>query len=158
MDPAAIPTYGGPTCWLVCFHTKFTTWWARYIPGGYKHVSAVAWVPETKTWVFFDPAFDRTRIWCASDDDTGKRVLGDWINDAVVIRYPAAAFGRGVAARFGYWCVPAVAHLLGVKTGAVTPRGLLLFLLRNGGEVVTDVQGSNFSAKRSTSGGAKSGK
>jgi len=38
--------------------------------------------------------------------------------------------------RLGFWCVPAMAHLVGCRTQALRPDGLYRAMLRQGGAVV----------------------
>lgn len=51
----------------------------------------------------------------------------------VVLRYePPAQPERGPMLRLGFWCAPAVAHLLGIRSCALVPIQLYRDLLRRG--------------------------
>lgn len=123
-----------PSSWLVCFHRGARTGWVRWIPGRFKHVSVIGYCSASRTWVGIDPAIDRMRIWVWRDKAKMDREMGEWMADARVVLMPAA--GGDVSFRPGMWCVPVVAHLLGIRSGALRPDGLLRDCLRHGGRIV----------------------
>lgn len=129
-----------PTVWFLVFETRTDHRWVRWLARGrFKHVTAVGWVPDQRLWVFYDVSLGRTRVavlpdcQAAWDDILRLRAAGAML--AMVPRAP-----RRFWLRVGFWCVPAVRHLLGVGGWAVTPSGFYRDCLRQGAEVVTDGQ------------------
>lgn len=135
MDVITRPWLGTPRQWIVLFDREVTTWWVNMLPlGKYKHVRAFGYVPEAKAWIFYDVALDRTVIKIACDQDA-KRLMADWLAKADAISMPARAHGFP-APRLGFWCVPAIKHLIGLRSGALRPQTLWRDCLRQGGEIV----------------------
>lgn len=132
----AVTRFDQPWKWLVIFHRECGTFWVnRLVPGRYKHVSAVGWSARTGVWVFYDPAIDKTSILTAHDDEEGLTILAKWIEGATVVQMPLGG-GSVWRWRFGFWCVPAIAHLIGIRSGAVRPSRLLLDCLAQGGRLI----------------------
>ncbi|MGL4297118.1 MAG: hypothetical protein ACRCTG_15505 [Aestuariivirga sp.] len=139
------PPIEQPEFWFAAFHEAAETPWVRWVPGRFKHVSAVGYFREAKSWVVLDPSILGTRLLIFADTDAGLNALGAWLDNALVLRMPAlsqdldAMKARGVAklglGRLGFWCVPAVRHLLGIPSRALLPDGLLRDCLANGGTV-----------------------
>lgn len=128
-DPGA----GEPTQWFVCFQRHATAWVERLPIGRYKHVAAFALVPYINTWIFVDVCLDRTSIKIARGD-AAKVLIGAFATDAMVVQMPARS-RTTLLPRLGGWCVPAVKHLIGLRSGALRPDALLRDCLRNGGEI-----------------------
>jgi hypothetical protein len=130
-DPGA----GEPLRWHVCFSRRAATPWMACLPiGTYKHVRAFGCVTAINTWIFFDPALDRTAIKIARGDAVRALML-EWLADADVVTMPAATRTRMVP-RLGGWCVPQVKALLGLRSGALRPDALFDDCLRHGGEIL----------------------
>lgn len=142
-----------PRRWLVCFHRGVRTSWVRWIPGRYKHVSAIGFMPEAGMWVFFDPALSGTRIWAARDDAAGRLVMAQWMEDALVVGIDAPT-SASWSVPIGGWCVPAVARLVGVKDCALRPDGLLRLMLRKGGVIVVEESADHGVEGQATAGAA----
>jgi hypothetical protein len=131
------PGGGEPTQWAVCFSRKASTTWLTRLPvGEFKHVRAFGAVPHINTWVFFDPALNRTTIRLARGD-VARDLIAEFVFEAAVIQMPALPRASLRPALFG-WCVPAVAHLLGVPGGALRPDTLFRDCLRYGGVLHAD--------------------
>lgn len=131
-DPGA----GEPERWVVCFCRKAATPWMQRLPiGRYKHVRAFGCVVPIKTWIFFDPAMNRTTIRLARGDVV-RLLMMEFLAEAdaiTVATRPRVSF----APRFGGWCVPAVRHVLGLPgRGALRPSAFFDELLRQGGEIL----------------------
>ena len=139
------PPVEHPEFWLVAFHESAGTPWVRWVPGRFKHVSAVGYFREARSWIVFDPTIVGTRLIVFADTDAGLNQLGRWLNDALVVRINAqsqdleAMKARGGAplgfGRLGFWCVPAVRHLVAVSSRALLPDALLRDCLKNGGTI-----------------------
>jgi hypothetical protein len=133
-DPGA----GEPTHWQLCFSRKSATPFANWLPiGTYKHVRAFGYVAHINTWIFFDPSFSRTTIRVARGDAAGA-LIHEFLYLADVIEMPVGAEKKraGAAPLFG-WCAPAVAHLLGLRCGALRPDALFAHCLRHNGRALT---------------------
>lgn len=131
-DPGA----GDPAYWFVCFCKSAGNAWVERLPiGKYKHVKAFGCVQAINTWVFFDPALDRTSIEVARGADA-ERLMNGWLADADVVKVRAVK-RKLLLPRFGGWCVPAVKHLTGIRSSALRPDALYDDCLRNGAEVVS---------------------
>lgn len=131
------PGGGEPTQWAVCFSLKASTPWLTRLPvGKFKHVRAFGCVPHINTWIFFDPALDRTSVKVARGD-AARALMEEYVHDAAVIQMPARERKSKKPRIFG-WCVPAVAHLLGLSSGALRPDALFRDCLRSGGVLLAD--------------------
>lgn len=126
-----------PNEWFVVFHRTASRWWVKWLAWGrYHHVSAFGQVRKTGFWLFFDLDVSRLRVLVVAND-CADAILGKLVDEGCVVRMPAP---RGADDRMklkpGTWCVPAVAHLLGLKTCALRPDALLRHCLANGGTIV----------------------
>jgi hypothetical protein len=135
------PGGGEPVQWAVCFSQKASTAWLTRLPvGKFKHVRAFGCVPHINTWVFFDPALNRTTIRIARGD-VARQLIGEFVFEATVIQMPALPRASLRPRIFG-WCVPATAQLLGLPggalRGALVPDTLLRQCLANGGMLLAD--------------------
>lgn len=126
-----------PLEWFVVFHRKSTRWWVKWLAWGkYEHVSAFAEVKKAGIWLFFDIMVSRIRI-LAVPNDRADFMLGHYSREGLVVRMMAPIpADEGMKLRPGFWCVPAVAHLLGIKSCALRPDTLLRHCLANGGTIV----------------------
>ena len=130
-----------PTGWLVIFDRTSSKAWLRWrIWGRYKHVGAVGYVRELQVWVSYEVYFGHTGI-RVIPDAAAEPFLDALTRDADVVWMPARP-GPAVWFRFGFWCVPAVKHLLGLRSGALRPDTLYRDCLRNGGIPVDEVLGA----------------
>lgn len=146
--------------WLVCFHEGAAAWWAKYIPGRFKHVSVIGFYREAKSWVLVDPALHGMRIGVYADTNGGLNALGEWIDDALVVRMPSLARDARVrvgAGRAGYWCVPVARHLVGVRSGALLPDTLLRDCLKAGGTIAAEPGDNRNDEDAETAGGSGTG-
>jgi hypothetical protein len=131
------PGGGEPMHWAVCFTRKSATPWANRLPiGTYKHVRAFGYVAENNTWVFFDPAINRTTIRVARGE-AAITLIREFLYLADVLQMPICAEKKraGTLPIFG-WCAPAVAHLLGLP-GALRVDTLFAHCLRHNGRALT---------------------
>lgn len=129
-----------PAAWLILFGaTTGKPWLDRIIPGRFKHVSAAGWVAGAKTWVFYDAAWRRTSLKLLPDKE-GDRYYAVKQRGHGVLKVEADPDVRGRALfRAGFWCVPAVKHLLGSRSGALRPDRLWHDLVAAGAEIISDV-------------------
>lgn len=124
-----------PMSWLLVFHRRCTTpVLNRLVIGEFKHVSAAGWIEAAESWVFYDPSLNRTQI-LVMPDRTGTVAYSSIAVGNAVLRMPVLA--RRGSARLGFWCVPAIKHLVGLRSGALRPDALWRDCLANGAEIVS---------------------
>jgi hypothetical protein len=124
------------TRWFVLFYdctAPNDSWLARNLPfGRFRHASALGKPMGLDLWVWFDVSLHRTRVELipAAFDDT----LAELVQAAAeVVSFPVLR-GPPRIGRLGYYCVPSIKHLLGLRGCALTPDGLYRLLIENGGE------------------------
>jgi hypothetical protein len=126
-----------PKEWFIVFHEETDKWWINALAcGRFKHVSVFGKVERSGSWVFYDFHADQAHI----------MVVGDWEADIAIAYYtqcgPIIRFPRLLAdaprtmLRPGLWCVPAIAHLIGLRTCALRPDTLYRHCLAKGGTLV----------------------
>ena len=126
-----------PKEWFVVFHRKTERRWVKWLAWGrYQHVSAFGQVEKAGIWLFFEVMVGRTQI-LAVPDSQADQMLGHYAEQGLIVRMvaPIPADDR-MKLKPGFWCVPAVAHLLGLRTCALRPDRLLRQCLANGGTIV----------------------
>lgn len=126
-----------PNDWYVVFHTEAARKWVDWLAWGrFKHVSVFGHVPRCSAWAFYEWHFGQAKIWVVADCEADP-LIGHFSERGVVVRlakqYNVA--GRMIL-RPGAWCVPAVAHILGIRSCALRPDTLFQHVLANGGEIV----------------------
>lgn len=135
-EPFRFPAIVEPDTWNVCFHrTAASRLWGWLACGKYKHVSAFAFIPGSRHWLLYDVHFEGTRLAILPDTPAAFQVIEAIISDCDVIRITRQT-GRAHFVRLGFWCVPAVKHLLGLRSSALRPDALFRHLLRDGGEII----------------------
>lgn len=126
-----------PKDWFVVFQEYSPRRWIRWLARGrFKHVSVFGVVDRANSWVFYDFNLDRSRVYVVSNHEADI-AIGHFIGDATVVRM-ARPIGREaeVNLRPGWWCVPAVAHILGLRSCALRPDALFRQCLAQGGEII----------------------
>jgi len=128
-----------PQEWFVVFHRKSTRRWVKWLTwGGYEHVSAFAQVKPAAVWLFFDVMVGRIRLLTVNDSQADA-MIGHYSRQGLIVRMMAPIpADDGFKPRPGFWCVPAIAHLLGLRTCALRPNALLRQCLANGGTIVVE--------------------
>jgi hypothetical protein len=126
-----------PADWYVSFDPATNRpWVSRLAWGRFKHVSCFGFVPRAQSWVFFDYHLDRSRIFIVGDHEADI-MIGEYSTGKTVVRM-AKPIGQelNINMAAGAWCVPAVAHIIGVRTCALRPDALFRQCLANGGEII----------------------
>lgn len=122
-----------PLVWQVCFmgiEKRFP--WDWFLPAGFRHVFLLGYLPGHDLWLCYDVLFFKTEITVLSGQRAGF-LLTLAKEQGAVLNWPApVAPRRGWFPNFGFWCVPAVKHVLGLGCVAATPRGLHDYLVRRG--------------------------
>jgi hypothetical protein len=65
-----------PTSWCVVFNARPHPGWAKWVPGRFKHVRAYAFIPATRTWLFYDVNFPAPNSWRSPTGPTRARRSG----------------------------------------------------------------------------------
>ncbi|WP_457663986.1 hypothetical protein [Sinorhizobium medicae] len=126
-----------PKDWFIVFHEDSPKWWIRWLARGrFKHVSVFGAVPRSNSWVFYDFNLDRSRVYVVADYESDI-AIGHFASMGTVVRM-ARPFGREaeINLRPGWWCVPAVAHIVGLRGCALRPDALFRQCLAQGGEII----------------------
>jgi hypothetical protein len=131
-----IPAFGiEARRWTVVFHRESDHLFFRLIAlGHFKHVSALAWIPELGQWWVYDVGFRRTRLKVLVDGPNAQAIIAAIIKDNATVTIDVRD-DQLPWMRIGLFCTSAVSHLLGLRTGALRPDALYRHLVRNGGVV-----------------------
>lgn len=133
MNEISLPDAIEPSCWYVAFHERTTNRIAALCPGRFKHVSAFAYYPGFKSWLYVDPQFGRLRLLMIAHDQ--RKLLLDEIASAALVRFEIASL-QSFSFRFGLYCVPQIKYLLGLSCVAARPDALYRHILKNGGILI----------------------
>jgi hypothetical protein len=125
-----------PVLWHVVFNRKTESWWARFVPGRFKHVRAYAYVPGLHVWIFYDVGVEGAAIQVAAPGAPANAIIASWIADAEIVTVMRRPPHKG-RIPFGQWCAPAVGHLLRLRPrfpgATLLPDTLHAECLANGG-------------------------
>lgn len=144
MDEAELPGTVEPDMWFVIFHPDVPGKWVKFFSfGRFKHVSAIGYCPGFKVWLICDPQWKGLR-------------LSIMAHAAMLAAFPDLTRGREVVrvtvdraapmplrTRLGFYCVPAIKHLLGVRCAIWRPDALYRHLIRNGGQPIDERHATN---------------
>ena len=136
MDERSLLQAVDPDTWIVIFNPKTTCGWSKWLSfGRFKHVAAMAYVPQARMWVTYDVGRFGNRVTLVPK---GQEVqFADWVDGCTLVVMP-----RGqIAARFPPiwgWCVPSVRRLIGLRSSALQTGTFYRHCLRNGGKVISD--------------------
>lgn len=120
-----------PPRWILVFHRRTTNRMVRVLAcGRFKHVSAYAFLPVSRVWLIFDVSLERVSPVVVPDGGEFSWLMS-LCADAELVSMPRRNGGR-MLPLFG-WCVPAIAHLLGLRTWALRPDALYRYCLAHGG-------------------------
>ena len=126
---------GQPARWHLAFQRSTESRWVRWLAmGRHKHVSAFGYIPEVDHWVFFDWRFRHIDIIVARGDGA-TQLIAYYTRDADLLQMAPRKDGRPVH-RFGFWCVPAIKHLVGISGGALRPSALWRDCIAQGAEIL----------------------
>lgn len=149
-----------PLTWLVLFQSSTSRRWIdRLVPGRFKHVMAFGWVEKAKAWVSYDVQLGRTHILLMAEAD-GEKKIGEAFGrdaDAALLRCAVRLSPRPRLMPSGFWCVPAIKHLLGLRSGALRPDALWRDCLAQGAEIVHESRCAKLPAVPAGIGGAEGG-
>ncbi|TXH13836.1 MAG: hypothetical protein E6R03_10555 [Hyphomicrobiaceae bacterium] len=129
--------------WYVGFVGDFperkARWFDVLTKKGFRHVLAIGYDPIHRVWIYYDPNIFSTNIQVFDPDDEELNSLiyfvktsGAWLR--VKPRIHACLFGR-----WRHYCVPAIKHLVGSPSSALTPYGFYRDLIREGAKPAFEV-------------------
>ncbi len=123
-----------PLVWNVVFNREAGSGWARWVPGRYKHVRAYAFIPKTRTWLFYDVSFSGARLFAVPDGPDAKAAIYSFIGPEGVSDIVAVKVLPPRHRHFPWsnWCTSALRHLLNLPGGALLPDGFYRECLANG--------------------------
>lgn len=134
MNEVLLPAAIEPDEWFVVFHTKATTRLLSWLAlGRFKHVSAFAYYPGFKAWLLYDVQLTGTRLILLAHGDEAKATIAAITAGCTIVKVRRQLTSYRWHSRLGFYCVPAVKHLLGVRCATMRPDGLYRHLLRDGG-------------------------
>lgn len=125
---------GSKTIWIVAFVARpRLRWWDWLYRGPYRHVVAFRFVPGRDLWVGLDWHSRGLTYHLMTRD----KAVGTWIqieqDGGKLIRWEGPV-GPGASPVWPAYCVPAVAHAIGLGKWVITPGALIGALRRTGGE------------------------
>lgn len=118
---------------------------AWLVPGRFKHVAAFGYSHACRTWVLYDVTLAGTEVYVLPDGQASLATIADWTAGCSILNFanPATNIRKPFGGRLGFWCVPAMKHLLGIRSGAVLPSQLWRSCLQHGAKIVIDGQQSS---------------
>lgn len=124
-----------PEVWNVVFNREAASGWAKWVPGRYKHVRAYAFIPQTRTWLFYDVSFSGTEISAIPHGPDSYDKIFEFIgpqgaSDIVAVRRLPE---RKRMFPWSNWCTAALRHLLHLPGSALSPSAFYRDCLDNGG-------------------------
>jgi hypothetical protein len=129
------PTAVEPDVWFVVFHPMSATRWLNWIPMRFRHVSAFAYVHAAGAWLIYDVQFWCTRHILLPDNTAALDFLAQFTEGCAVLHMKRPGPSR-LWFRLGFWCVPAMKHLLGLRSSALLPSGLYRDCRRAGAKII----------------------
>jgi hypothetical protein len=134
MDEIALPDAIEPTEWYVVFHMRTPLRWLRWLAlGRFKHVSAFAYCPGFKAWLVYDTQLNGTRLMLLAHP-AAKAALIKYTEGCEIVHMPRQRQRIAWPSRLGFFCTPAIIHLLAVRCRVWRPDALYRHLLQNGGK------------------------
>lgn len=124
---------GAPGAWFVAIYGKGYRdhWWDWLLPLHSQHVLAFGYSVHAERWLVYDVTKGRTWVRAYTPE-----VFPDWLaalpDNRRIVKIEPVSESTPPAWRFGFWCVPAVAHLIGVRSRALRPAAFYRDLLRLG--------------------------
>lgn len=123
MNAIEFPLICEPETWVIVFNRETKSRWGRFVRGKYKHVRAFAFCPGLRMVVFYDMGVAHTQIGVVPEGPASAALIASWIGPAgasELIEMPKLP-PREDRWPLGMFCTSGIAHLLGVRLGAL-PR------------------------------------
>lgn len=123
--------------WTVVFHRKADNWLFSLIAlGHFKHVSALAWIPELGQWWVYDVGFRRTSLKVLVDGENAQATIAAIVSGNATVTIDLQ--DELPWFRLGLFCTTAVSHLIGLRSSALRPDALYRHLVAKGGAIRDD--------------------
>ena len=118
--------------WYVAFFNgPQRYWWSPLCRDGFRHVAAFAHDAQAGVWILYDVTLNRTIIRALSSDQ-----MDAWVDalpaHRLILKFEAPDEPPEPGLRLGFWCAPAIAHVVGVRSRALRPEALCRDLLAQG--------------------------
>jgi len=125
--------------WVVGFRDfGQQAWYTRLMKPGFRHCFAFTFDPCSGVWIVIDPTLDSAFIRAYSPRQF-TILLNAYTAKQIKFLKVKAQRNHVNRPRLLLTCVSAVAHILGLKTSAVTPLQLYRYLLKIGSESIFEV-------------------
>src|SRR6516165_2707576 len=153
MEIRELPPVIEPDYWNVVFH-KSEGILPRLVLGRFQHVSAFTYIPGFSGWILYDVQWAGVRIAMLSK----VAHLVAYTRNCTVVKFSRRYDHMPFVTRLGFYCVPAIKHLIGLSCVAVSPDGLYRALIDNGGIILNEsVQSAAAAARPVAAAGATAG-
>ena len=133
MEIRELPPAIEPDYWNVVFHPSEGIL-PRLVLGRFQHVSAFTYIPGFAGWILYDVQWGGVRIAMFSK----VAHLVAYTRGCTVVKFTCRYDHMPLYTRLGFYCVPAIKHLIGLSCVAVSPDGLYRAVIANGGEVISE--------------------
>ena len=133
MEIRELPPVIEPDYWNVVFHPSEAIL-PRLVLGRFQHVSAFTYIPGFSGWILYDVQWGGVRIAMFSK----VAHLVAYTRGCTVVKFARRYDHMPLYTRLGFYCVPAIKHLIGLSCVAVSPDGLYRAVIANGGEVISE--------------------
>ena len=102
---------------------------------------AIGFASGLNCWVIYNVHWLGVDILIVSRETLNEKI-SDLASGATVVRIKRKSDTMPIWSRFGFYCVPAMKHLIGLRCVALTPDGLYRKVLLSGGEIVFGCEGA----------------
>ena len=144
MEIRELPPAIEPDYWNLVFHPSESIL-PRLLLGRFQHVSAFTYIPGFAGWILYDVQWGGVRIAMFSK----VAHLVAYTRGCTVVKFARRYDHMPLYTRLGFYCVPAIKHLIGLSCVAVSPDGLYRAVIANGGEVISEPERPAAAAARS---------
>lgn len=150
METAPAFAAAEPSAWFLAFYRESSAPWLNHLPVRFRHVSAFGYMPGFHAWALYDVNLGGTTLRLVSHE-TAKAWIGKLIEGAVVVRIEPPRRDMPLWSRLGFYCVPAMKHLIGLPCVSLTPGQFYRAVIRNGGTVVSGCESAPASGRPDSS-------
>jgi hypothetical protein len=120
-----------PDAWFLVFEKETKNRCVDFFAKGkFKHVWAFGYVEALRVWIFYEVLFKRTVLIVRPDDDETRALIVKAREKSSTLTVAAKLSSRRLFR--GFWCVPAMAHLVGSNSSALLPDRLWSDLMAEG--------------------------
>jgi hypothetical protein len=133
MEIRELPPVVEPDYWNVVFHPSDGVL-PRLCFGRFQHVSAFTYIPGFSGWILYDVQWAGVRIAMLSK----VAHLVAYARGCTVVKFTRRYDHMPLYTRLGFYCVPAIKHLIGLSCVAVSPDGLYRAIIANGGIILNE--------------------